>query len=524
MNRSVPIYPEKELKLKPAEQKLVKVRGPFVDDISGLAIIKIIDGRTSSTLLIKLKFTQNKAVLDIKNAGKDTMILNPKEMIGIVDIRSLGYYNIKQGILQQNLSKYYRFEEAGQLCEYFNKFVDTLKRDREQTNSIDKYPWLSPDDERRNMTDREILEKYINLGASCLNKEERVKVMDMLYKYKETFSHRDEIGTCQNIEVDIEVTDRLPFFIRPYHIREEDKEIIDKEMKRLCYMGILKEGFSAYSSPVMLIRRKLTKDKRVVTDFRHLNVRTAKNNLAYPLVRDMFSVLGNSKGEVLSVLDLKDAFPSLRLSENSRKYCGILPYFGSSSYLYQRMPMGLNISPSIWQSYINAILDCLQSKRYCEAIMDDLILFTPSKESHMNKLEDILNASLKNGLKILPKKYQLFRTSLQYMGNEIFVEYKRVCVKSLRSRLEAIQKLQPLKTLKGCRSFAGVVNFLSMFCPELQKLQKSIYDLKRKGRPFHWGKEQQDSFVEIKCRLVKPPVLHMPNKTGRFHLYSDTSK
>ena len=524
LNRSVPIYPEKELILKPNEQKLVKVRALFVDEISGLAIIKIIDGKTNSTLLIKLKFTCNKAVLDIKNAGKDTMILNPKEMIGIVDIRSLGYYKIKQGILQQNLSRYYRFEEASKLCEYFNKFVDTLKKDREQTTSVDKYPWLDPEDERRNMTDREILEKYIDLRTSCLSKEERLKVMDMLYKYKEAFSLRDEIGTCPNIEVEIEVTDKSPFFIRPYHVREEDKVVIDKEMKRLCYMGILKEGFLAYSSLVMLISRKLTKDKRVVTDFRHLNVRIAKNNLAYPLVRDTFSVLGNSKCEVLSVLDLKDAFHSLRLSENSRKYCGILPYFGSSSYLYQRMPMGLNISPSIWQSYINTILDCLQSKKYCEAIMDDLILFTPSKESHMNKLEDILSALLKNRLKISPKKCQLFKTSLQYMGNEIFIESKKVCVKPLRNRLEAIQKLQPPKTPKGCRSFAGVVNFLSMFCPELQKLLKPIYDLTRKGTPFHWGKEQQDSFIEIKCRLVKPPVLHMPNKTGRFHLYSDTSK
>ena len=364
LNRSVPIYPERELILKPNEQKLVKVRALFVDNISGLAIIKIIDQKTNSTLLIKLKFTQNKAVLDIRNAGKDTMILNPKEMIGIVDIRSLGYYKIKQGILQQNLSKYYRFEEAGKLCEYFNRFVDTLKKDREQTTLVDKYPWLSPDDERRNMTDREILEKYIDLGALCLNIEERLKVMDMLCKYKEAFSLRDEIGTCPNIEVEIEVTDKSPFFIRPYHVRQEDKAVIDKEMKRLCCMGILKEGFSAYSSPVMLISRKLTKDKRVVTDFRHLNVRIVKNNLAYPLVRDTISVLGNSRCEVLFVLDLKDAFHSLRLSENSRKYCGILPYFGNSSYLYQRMPMGLSVSPSIWQSYINAILDCLQSKKF----------------------------------------------------------------------------------------------------------------------------------------------------------------
>ena len=100
-------------------------------------------------------------------------------------------------------------------------------------------------------------------------------------------------------------------------------------------------------------------DKRVVRDFRYLNIRIAKNNLAYSsFKKDTFLVLGRSRFEVLSVLDLKDAFHSLRLSENLKRYCRILPYFGSTSYLYQRMPMGLNISPSIWQSYINAILEC----------------------------------------------------------------------------------------------------------------------------------------------------------------------
>ena len=169
-----------------------------------------------------------------------------------------------------------------------------------------------------------------------------------------------------------------------------------------CAIPHIRSGMSW--NTVMLISRKLTKDKRVVTDFRHLNVRIAKNNLVYPLVRDMFSVLGSSKYEVLSVLDLKDGFHSLRLSEKLKRYCGILPYFGSASYLYHRIPVGLNISPSIWQSYINAILDCLQSRKYCEAIMDDLLLFTSLKKSHMDKLEDLLRTLLKNGLKISPKK------------------------------------------------------------------------------------------------------------------------
>ena len=140
--------------------------------------------------------------------------------------------------------------------------------------------------------------------------------------------------------------------------------------------------------------------KRLVMDLRHLNVRIVKNNVAYPLDWDTFSILGNSKCDVLSGLDLEDAFHSLRLSEDWKRYCGILPYFGSTLHIYQRMPMGLNISPSIWQSCIKAILECLQSRKHCEAIMDDLLLFTPSKRVHMAKLEDLLKALLKNGLTI----------------------------------------------------------------------------------------------------------------------------
>ena len=156
--------------------------------------------------------------------------------------------------------------------------------------------------------------------------------------------------------------------------------------------------------------------------------------------------------------------------------------------------------------------------------MDDLLLFTPTKSSHFEKLEDLLKALCKNGWKISPKKCQLFKTDLQYMGNTIFIRNKRVCVRPLRSRIEAIQKLEPPTTIKGCRSFAGMVNFVSIFCPELQKLLKLIYDLTRKGRQFACREEQQKAFDEIKHRLQRPPVLHLPNRHRWFQLYSYTSK
>ena len=68
------------------------------------------------------------AVLDIVNKDTETMIFRPEEMIRIVDLRLLGYYKIKQGVLQQNLSRYYKFERAEKLYKYFNKFINTLTK------------------------------------------------------------------------------------------------------------------------------------------------------------------------------------------------------------------------------------------------------------------------------------------------------------------------------------------------------------------------------------------------------------
>ena len=85
--------------------------------------------------------------------------------------------------------------------------------------------------------------KYIDLETSCSTQKEKEKLMDMLNRYKETFRLRNEIDTCPNIEEKIDVFDKIPIFIRAYNVKEEDKQILDKEMKRLCHLGILEEGF-----------------------------------------------------------------------------------------------------------------------------------------------------------------------------------------------------------------------------------------------------------------------------------------
>ena len=112
---------------------------------------------------------------------------------------------------------------------------------------------------------------------------------------------------------------------------------------------------------------------------------------------------------------------------------------------------------------------------------------------------------------------------MTYMGNEFGINKRTMTFTPLRSRTEAINKIPTPRTPKQCKSFCDVVNYLSLFCPNLQKLLKPIVELTRKGRPFMWGAAQERAFREVKLRLTNPPVLHLPKADGRFILYSDTS-
>ena len=129
----------------------------------------------------------------------------------------MGYCKIKQEILQQILSKYYKFESADTLCEHFNRFINTLKREKKEEMQ-DIYPWLDQSDERKYMSD-----KYVDLEKSCLTDEEKKKVTDMLYKYTDTFSLRNKLGICPNMEVEIDVTDKSPFLLDCIMLRKKTK-------------------------------------------------------------------------------------------------------------------------------------------------------------------------------------------------------------------------------------------------------------------------------------------------------------
>ena len=436
--RSLNLYAVNTVKIKPGQTKIV----PMCLDTH--AIKRDMTLGEKRRLDIDLYSRENeKVMVNLKTERKDRLVqtipavmsqgtifltavnntdtewkIDKYQMMGSLDCRSLGYFHISRHSLQRIMSDNANFLNDRETVEYFNILTEDHKNvmkfaqetmlqrqkmeaerntelkgrqskgkedfnDSNMSEDNDPYPWLDKDDPRRNMTDRECLENYIDLSDSDITEREKKNLYKVLYKYKRAFSLRDEIGLCQNMEVELELRDETPFFIRPFPIKESDKDIVDKEMRKGCLLGILKKGMSSYSSPIMLIPRKLSGIPRIVTDFRHLNSRLVTLQPSIPLVKDAIQILGASGCETLSLADLRDAYHTLRLSDRSKKFCGITPYYGSDSYLYQRLGMGLSVSPAIWQNFIQKVLQEIPDHRKNHlAIMDDCLVFS-KKYDHL---------------------------------------------------------------------------------------------------------------------------------------------
>ena len=363
----------------------------------------------------------------------------------------------------------------------------------------------------------------VPFDKSILSAAEKECLVKLMLENTAAFRIRDEIGICPYFEVKLKLRDDKPFFVRPYNIREDQKPIIQKEMDRLEKLGIIRKGLTGYSSPVLLVKRKQQNLYRVVTDFRVLNERLVRVNHAFPIVRDCLEAIGASKCEVMSVLDLRDMYHTLPLAEESQKYCGLTPYYGSPTYVYLRMGMGMSCSPALWQQFVHIIWEQLPNKECYKIIMDDILIFS-TKEQHWEDLVNLFQVLIRFGLKISPHKCQLFQDKLVYMGLEFLIKDGTAHYTAMRDKCDAIRNMKAPKSVKECRTFCGMVNFLSTFCKNLRQLLIPIYELTKKHARFVWTDKHQKAFEEIKQLLVKPPVLRMVSGNGFFRLESDTSR
>ena len=195
----------------------------------------------------------------------------------------------------------------------------------------------------------------LNLKDAVLDEKGKEEFLAKVEQFTDIFSLRDEIGTCPFIEVHLKLKDETPFFVRPYPMREEQKKVIQKEMDRLKHLGIIHKRLTGYSSLLVLVKWRNQNLYQVCSDFHILNEKLVKISHAFLLVRDCIEQLGRRKCHYLSMIDLRNAFHTLRLALLLQKYCGIMLYYGSPTYHYLCMGMGMSVSPQIWQQFVDLV-------------------------------------------------------------------------------------------------------------------------------------------------------------------------
>ena len=240
---SIPIFPQNDLDVPAGEKAYIKVKTPFCDKLSGMICAKFFSRDMVHTLTVKIQ--DNQEVVQFINVKDETVQLRKDKAVGILDLRSVGYFKVGyQKMVNMAESskafKMYHYQqvkcetkaEVDQYMRITGKYkVDesTRKIDKEdkiETNKkYDPYPWLADDNPRRHQSDAEILYEKIDLSDSALSRKEKARLMKMLIKYRGAFSLRDEIGRCPNLEADIKVIDESPFLVRPFPISEKDNHL-----------------------------------------------------------------------------------------------------------------------------------------------------------------------------------------------------------------------------------------------------------------------------------------------------------
>ena len=487
---------------------------------------------TASQMLVK--FASSVASIVVSNPFSRPVTISNSKPFGVINFNDLtnvyvplASSDVLQDSQSSNLCMFSQTSElkADSQDSSTKHQPDQSKLTRQQLHKqkLAQYPHLEENDPRLDMYDSEILQRDVTFEDCLLNQPQRKHVQQLLLKYKQAFSLHSEIGNT-NLTVDFDLSDKSGFYIRPFTVSPAEKPIIDKELEKLVKMGVLTEGHSQYSSPVMLIKKRDSLSLRLVSDFRHLNTLILKRNLSFPLLRDTIQVIGHAQPKVISVVDLKEAYFSLSLSSKASSYCGITSYYGGKSFLYKKLPQGLSISPHEFQTHINRIVKDCKADTFCVPIMDDLIIFSPDIDSHFKHVETILKAIQDNGLKMSPSKAKLFRSKVTYMGHKIVIQDGKPCITPLRERTEAIRKMPIPTTKRKLRGFIGKITFLSMYMPQLQTLLRPLHKISSKKATFVWDEETQKAYDDIIALLVKPPLLSMPTKKGLYRLYCDTSK
>lgn len=372
-----------------------------------------------------------------------------------------------------------------------------------------------------------------NLEDAEISTEERLKLVELLGKYKDVFSHgEDDLGFTTTVTHRIPTTSDCPVRVPHRRIPPHQMEDVRAHLQRLLEQKIIRPSTSPYAAPVVIVRKK-DGNIRLCVDYRALNEQTKKDAYPIPRIDEALDSLGGAK--MFSSLDLVQGYHQVAVAEEDIQKTAFRAGTGGL-YEYVRMPFGLSNSPATFQRLMEVILGDLNYGSLL-LYLDDILIFSSSFEEHLERLEVVFQRLRHHGLKLKPKKCHFLRKECKYLGHVVSSEG----IATDPAKTEAIARWKQPHTEKELRAFLGIAGYYRRFVKRFSQIAAPLHALLtkqgcKKGAAWRrsspseqqefqqrWTPECTKAFKELKARLTSPPILGYPDFKRPFIVETDAS-
>ncbi len=377
--------------------------------------------------------------------------------------------------------------------------------------------------------DKVFLEEF-DFTDTTLSLEEQQRVCQVLLKYKSTFVCEEypELGCTDLLTYHIKLKEgSKPFTSRAYRLDPQKMATLREQLNNLLKDDVIKPAESPYSSPVILVRKPPELDEegnvkhtkwRCCLDFRRLNQDIVPDAYNLPDIRTLQDHIGMlSKPRLLTKVDMDRAFWQIPLDEESKPCTAFTTPYGN--FVCNRLPMGLSVSPSVWQRLVNMVMAGMDPFEVM-CYIDDLLIVSTTIERHLELLEEVLIRLRDAKLKLKPSKCNIGKKEVPYLGFVVSQDGVRIA----RGKVEIITELPPPRTRKELRRAMGMMNYLRRFIPKFSVIARPLYQLLKEAVPYVWGKEQHEAWEKLKGLITTPPVLAYPRIGWLYRLHTDAAK
>ena len=369
---------------------------------------------------------------------------------------------------------------------------------------------------------QDLFEKLgLNEPKDWMTKEDILEAKKLVQKFHMIFSKHDlDLGKTDRVKYKIKVTDSTPFKERYRRIPPSQYEAVRKHLQEMLDIGAIRPSDSPWCSAVVLVKKK-NGELRFCIDLRKLNLRTVKDAYTLPKIDEILERLKGSC--VFSSLDLKSGYWQVDLEEESKQYTAFtLGPLGF--YECNRMPFGATNAPATFQRLMESCLGDL-NLNWCIIYLDDVVVFAPTVEEHLKRLEGVFQKLKEAGLKLKPSKCELFKKSISYLGHVVSEEGIHTDPK----KIETVKTWKRPHNVHTVRKFLGFVNYYRKFIKDYSKIARPLYDLvsgdnaKKRTNPVEWSEAAEEAFQTLIEKCTTAPILGYADFSLPFELHIDAS-